>query len=95
MVRVTGSGYFRQNDMILLPPWQHRYLRVYALSADASTIVTSVEVLNYTHGTSWHHRTFTISGLTPGEMYRIGVGRGDDLPPDFHLTAEWAQLKVR
>jgi hypothetical protein len=92
---INGSGYFRQYDTLYssLQPGR-RYLRAYAVSLDGTSIAALVEVLNSTHGTSWHQRSFTITGLTPGELYWVGFGRGDAWSYDWQLTAEWAQVSV-
>lgn len=90
--RVVGAGHFRQSDTFYGSlPQGRRYLKVYAIDSSGN-IAGSTEVLNYTHGTSWRYRTFTISGLTSGQRYWIAVGRGDSWSTDWKLAAEWANL---
>ncbi|MHA2427519.1 MAG: M12 family metallo-peptidase [Candidatus Hermodarchaeia archaeon] len=88
-------GWFRQSDTfsVYLAPGKRR-LFVYALSLDASQVLGSKQILDYTHGTSWHCIDDSIDGLTPGQEVRFAVGRPDSWSYDWGLIAEWASVTV-
>ncbi|MFX0066037.1 MAG: Ig-like domain-containing protein, partial [Candidatus Hermodarchaeota archaeon] len=99
--QISGSGWFQQYDTLdgddLDPGWEvgRRCLRAYALTLDLSTIVAETEILDYTDGVNtWHQRSFTITGLTPGRAYRLAFGRFDWWHEPFQETSEWAGVDI-
>ncbi|WXG44604.1 MAG: hypothetical protein WED04_11320 [Promethearchaeati archaeon SRVP18_Atabeyarchaeia-1] len=93
---IEVRGYFRQSDIFdsfTMPG--RREVRIFIMySNDNATIVKQLPVISYTYGTGWVHREVMVTGLSPGSLVKIGVGRHDGWSTDWQLTAEWAAIEV-
>ncbi|MCJ7425432.1 dockerin type I domain-containing protein [Candidatus Bathyarchaeota archaeon] len=94
--RILVNGYFSYNDVTPHP--DRKYLAVYFLTPDLSGyLVNATRILDYTRGDNpgvWYFRSRVVSGLTPGEKYRIAFGRGDLCDMDRRLEASWTGVEI-
>jgi streptogramin lyase len=92
-IHITGT--FKQYDALsgrfII---DHRHLKAYILSEDATQIITTYSVLDYQDSMDWLYKSFTIEGLEPNHGYKLGFGRRDDLTSDFRLTAYWENINL-
>jgi parallel beta-helix repeat protein len=93
---VQVSGWFKYTD--ITPHLERKYMAMYLLRSDlAGYLCNPTCILNYTLGDSpntWYNRTLTVSGLTPGQEFRLGFGRSDLCDMDRKLEASWAAIEV-
>lgn len=94
--RILVNGYFSYNDVTPHP--DRKYLALYILAPDLSGyLVNATRILDYTHGDNpgvWYFRSAVVSGLAPGEKYKIAFGRGDLCDMDRRLEASWAGVEI-
>jgi len=93
---IRVEGYFRQSDTFSSGDQPGRRLtNIYVMySENLNKIAKTAQVLDYTDGTDWKHKSAVVSGLTPGKVVKIGVGRPDSWLADQNLVAEWAGINV-
>jgi parallel beta-helix repeat protein len=93
---VQVSGWFKYTD--ITPHLERKYMAMYLLRSDlAGYICNATCILNYTKGdlpNTWYNRTLTVSGLTPGQEFRLALGRSDLCDMDRKLEARWAAIEV-
>jgi len=93
---IQVKGYFCYNDTT--PYSERKYLAAYLLRPDLSGyIVNATKILEYAKGHNsgvWYYRSVTISGLTPGQYYKIAFGRSDLCDIDRKLEARWAAIEL-
>ncbi|MBI2936843.1 MAG: hypothetical protein HYY22_01420 [Thaumarchaeota archaeon] len=98
--KITVSGAFLKSDTFDVsslehPEWPRSFMQVYVLNSDGTRILGSAYAVNLDDQTNvWYRRTVTITGLTPGEIISIGIGRRDEWISDWALYAKWANIHV-
>ncbi|MBX5326617.1 MAG: NosD domain-containing protein [Candidatus Bathyarchaeia archaeon] len=91
------SGYFYYNDVSYVVTPSRKYIAIYLLQPDLSTIIATKHILDYANSDLpdiWYHRTFTIQDLTPGQQYRLAFGRFDHFSYERYLQAAWAAVDL-
>lgn len=93
---IRVKGYFRQSDTFSpgLQPGRRLVLIYVMYSENINNIVKTAQVLDYTDGTDWKYKDLSITGLTPGKLVKVGIGRPDAWVADWKLVAEWADIRI-
>lgn len=97
---ITVSGAFLKSDTFDIselehPEWPRSFVQVYVLNSDGTRILGSAYAVDLDDQTNvWYRRNVTITGLTPGEIISIGIGRRDEWTSDWALYAKWANIRV-
>jgi hypothetical protein len=93
------QGYFRLHDTfsVSLRPTRS-YAAVYVIDPSVGYMYGYSYAIRWDDADyaqhKWLYRDFTISGLTPYKVVKMGVGRGDGWATDWQLTTEWKNLVV-
>jgi len=92
---ITVKGFFKQIDTFGTLSKDRTQLKIYILDSATLSILASSKVLTDQNPiNTWIEAEKTITGLSPGSLVKMGVGRPDSWYKDWKLVAEWACVRA-
>ncbi|MGH2611673.1 MAG: hypothetical protein ACRDFB_01330 [Rhabdochlamydiaceae bacterium] len=75
-------------------PEGRSHIFVFILDRDPNIILGQKEaVISSDNATVWYHRSVTFN-LTPGQVFRVGIGAENDWAADYHVYVAWNKVTI-
>lgn len=95
--KIEIEGYFCYNDTSYIVSPSRKFIAVYILQSDLSSIITTTHILDYESGDlpgTWYYKRITIQNLRPDQQYYLAFGRYDHFAYERYLQAFWAAVDL-